>query len=339
MGGEKLKRKAVGLISGGLDSTLAVRIIADLGFEVTAINVETSFFSDLIKGKNCSTDQVKGDVNYLTIWGGKDYIDIVKDPEHGYGKNMNMCIDCKIFMLRQAKQIMDEIGAEFVFTGEVVGQRPMSQQRDSMRLIERKAGLEGYLLRPLSAKILEPTIPEKDGVINREKLYGFNGRNRKPQMKLAEELGITDYPSPAGGCVLTEEDFSIKLRDAFDHGEDTDPDIRNLKLGRHFRLKDGAKIVNGRTREENEYFFGMINDNTTVLTVKGYSSTYCFLFGEATEENRDIAGAITARYSKAKHLDRAEIKWWKGRDEANPEVFEAAPASDELLNRYRVGKG
>ncbi|MCP4723645.1 MAG: hypothetical protein GY863_01340 [bacterium] len=337
---EQQKKKAVGLVSGGLDSSLAVRIIADLGFEVTAINVESSFFAGLLKEGDCeSSDPSNRNINYVTFWGGDDFIDLVKNPKYGYGKHMNMCIDCKVFMLRHAKKVMEEIGAEFVFTGEVVGQRPMSQQRDTLRRIERETGLEGRLLRPLSAKVLEPTLPEQSGIIDRDKLYDFNGRNRKPQMKLAEELGITEYPSPAGGCILTEEDYSIKLRDAFDHGEDSNLHMQNLKQGRHFRMVDGSKILCGRTNEENEYFFSVISDDVSVFTVKGFSSTYCFLYGEPSETNMKIAGSLAARYSKAKHLNRVEIKWWTGKEEDNPGKFEAEPASDELLKEYRIGRG
>ena len=332
------KKKAVGLLSGGLDSTLAACIMSEMGYEVTALNIEIPFYScnyinHLIK--TIDSSKLKFDVRRQSA--GQDYIDLVKNPAHGYGKNMNICIDCRIYMLKRGKAIMEEIGADVVFTGEVLGQRPMSQHSDTLRLIEKESGLEGRLLRPLSAKLLQPTVPEKEGKIDREKLYAINGRTRKPQMKLAEKFGITEYLSPAGGCMLADENFARRLQDAFDHGEDSMKHIPLLKCGRHFRLDDGTKIISGRTEKENETLMALCDDSVSILTVKGFSGTYAFLFGKLSDRNRLFAGSVTARYSKAKDLDSVEIKWWiekNGADSA--QTFTVAPAADTELNRYRV---
>ena len=332
------KKKAVGLLSGGLDSTLAVRVMSEMGYEVTALNIETPF-CNCNAANRCTQTLSSGKlkVDYKRQYAGQDYVELVKNPAHGYGKNMNICIDCRIYMLKKGKAIMEEIGADVVFTGEVLGQRPMSQHSDALRLIEKKSGLEGRLLRPLSAKLLQPTIPEKEGKIDREKLYAINGRTRKPQMKLAEIFEITEYPSPAGGCMLSDENFARRLRDAFEHGEDSFRHISLLKYGRHFRLEDGTKIISGRTEKENNALMALCDDSVPILTVKGFSSTFTFLFGKLSDRNRLFAGSVTARYSKAKDLDSVEIKWWIGKNgEDSAQIFTAAPADNTELNRYRV---
>ncbi len=332
------KPKAIGLLSGGLDSTLAVRVIAEQGYDVTAINFETHFCNCATK-VTCGKTKHTGmdNIDYRKMFTGPEYLELVKNPPHGHGKNMNICIDCRIFMLKKAKEIMNEEGADFIFTGEVLGQRPMSQNRDSIDLIERESGLEGKLLRPLSAKKMKPTIAEQEGKLDREKLYGFTGRSRTDQMNLAKELGITEYPSPAGGCLLTDQEFAKKLRDALDHGEENFREMKKLKLGRHYRLEDGTKIIAGREDKENEILMTFCDAKTIILTVNGMSSTYCFMFGKSTEENRNVAGRIVSRYSKAKKLDKAEIKWWtgKGNDE-DFQTFTTAPADADFLKKYKV---
>ena len=191
---------AIGLLSGGLDSTLAVKLMLNQDIEVMVLNFITPFCTCTKKGCKHEASRIANEFGIVikVIAAGDDYIKVVRNPKHGYGKNMNPCIDCRTFMLKKAKEYMEEIGASFLFTGEVLGQHPMSQRREAMTLIEKEAGLEGLILRPLSAQFLEPTIPEKEGLIDREKLLGIRGRLRKPQMELTEELGIKDYQCPAG---------------------------------------------------------------------------------------------------------------------------------------------
>lgn len=336
--GNNGKKKAIGLLSGGLDSTLAVRVMTDMGYEVTAVNVETPFCNCSGDSKCTQTSKKSGlGADFKRVYAGQDYIDLVKNPPHGYGKNMNICIDCRIYMLKKAKDRMDEIGAEVVFTGEVLGQRPMSQHVRALKQIEVESGLEGRLLRPLSGKLMKATIPEKEGNISRDDLLDFQGRGRKNQIKLAEEYEITGYPTPSGGCMLTDEAFARRLRDAFDHGEDSIKIVSKLKYGRHFRLEDGTKIISGRIEKENKILQALCDKTTPVFTVKGYSSTYTYLFGEMNEKNKIFAGGVTARYSKRKDADSVDIKWWTGKNGADSaQVFSVKPLSETDLERYRI---
>lgn len=336
--GKNKKKKAVGLLSGGLDSTLAVRVMTDMGYDVTALNIETPFC-------NCSADirctQTKRSANlkidYKRAYAGQDYVELVKNPLHGHGKNMNICIDCRIYMLKKAKTLMEDIGAEVVFTGEVVGQRPMSQHTRALKIVEEESGLKGRLLRPLSGKLLKPTILEEKGNISRDQLFDIQGRGRKAQMRMAEQFQIEKYPSPAGGCMLTDEAFAERLRDAFKHGEDSLQSVSTLKYGRHFRLEDGAKIIAGRTEKENKMLKALCDANTTVFTVHGLSSTYTFLDGDLTDRNMRFAGGVAARYSKGKHLESVEIKWWSDNNGSNEaQLFSVKPLSDDELKKYKI---
>ncbi len=246
--------KALALLSGGLDSTLAIRVILAQGLDVEAISFVTPFC--LCSRKGCCGNEAKKaadklDVKVSLFKIGAEFLERVKSPKYGYGKNLNPCIDCRILMHTKAKAYMKEAGASFVVTGEVLGQRPKSQHRAALKAIERDSGLEGLVLRPLSARVLPPSIPESAGWIDREKLLGISGRTRKPQIALAETYGLVDYPCPAGGCLLTDRVFSRRMRDLMTYSELTLGEIRLLKLGRHFRLTPAAKIVVGRNEQEN----------------------------------------------------------------------------------------
>jgi len=239
--------------------------------------------------------------------GGKDYIEMVKKPKYGYGKNMNPCIDCKIFMMKKAKIFMEEIGASFLFSGEVLGQRPMSQRKKIMKLIEKKGGVEGFLLRPLSAKLFPPTIPEEKGWIEREKLYSIEGRSRKHQMVLAEEFEITEYPSPAGGCSLTDRGFSIRLRDAFEYNEDSVSELQLLHFGRHFRLESNAKLIVGRDEKENQRIEELSDDKDLLIEGVGFGSPIALLKNSKNSEDIDISSSICVRYSKKRDQKRVKV--------------------------------
>ncbi len=332
------KKRAVGLFSGGLDSTLAVRLMSDQGYEVTALNIETPFCNCTGDSK-CTTTRKSANlkIDYRREYTGQDYVSLVKEPPNGHGKNMNICIDCRIYMLKKAKTVMDEIGADVVFTGEVLGQRPMSQHNRAMEVIEKEADLEGKLLRPLSAKLMKPTIAEQEGKIDREKLLGIQGRSRKRQMELADQFGISDYPSPAGGCMLADESFSERLRDAFKHDESDLKDVSRLKYGRHFRLEDGTKIISGRTEKENKMLKALCDKSMPVFTVNGSSSTFVYLLGNCTDENKMFAGGIAARYSKVKDAQSVEIKWWTGKENnSSQQMFHVSPLSNDELDKYRI---
>jgi len=299
--------KAVSLFSGGLDSILSAKIIQLQKIEVTAFHfvLPFSYIKDEEDIGAVKTARKLG-IPVKIFRGGRDYIEMVKSPKHGYGKNINPCIDCKIFMMRKAKIFMEEIGASFLVSGEVLGQRPMSQRKKAMELIEKEAGIEGLLLRPLSAKLFPPTIPEEKGWIEREKLYRIEGRNRKPQIALAKKIRLSEYPSPAGGCSLTDHGFSIRLRDALEHNEDTISELQLLNFGRHFRLKSGAKLIVGRDEEENKTIEDFAGEKDILIEGVGFGSPIALLKNSKNPEDIDISSSICVRYSKKR--DEKSVK-------------------------------
>ncbi|MBU1102735.1 tRNA 4-thiouridine(8) synthase ThiI [Patescibacteria group bacterium] len=257
----KKKVKALVLLSGGLDSILAVKLLSEQGIEVEAINFRTNF---------CGPSKARPAAKMLGVPMREvnireDFLAVLKKPKYGYGAGLNPCIDCHALMLKKAGEIMWEEGYSFVATGEVLGERPMSQHKKALKIVEKEAGLEGYLLRPLSAKLLESTVPEKEGLVDREKLLAISGRNRQPQMELAARYGIKNYPTPAGGCALTQAGFTKRLKELAKHKPDFDvDDVDLVGLGRHFWLAspnppaggeggvNGVQIILGRNKEENE---------------------------------------------------------------------------------------
>src|SRR4030066_95020 len=246
------KIKALALLSGGLDSILATKVILEQGIDVVALNFTSPFC--LCKKGGCgaaeAAKQLGVPLKVMNV--GNEYLKVVRKPKHGYGRNMNPCIDCRIFIVKKAKKYAKEIGASFIFTGEVLDERPMSQHYPAMKLIEKEAGLVGKILRPLSARLLPETEAEKKGLVDRAKLLDIQGRSRKPQFKLAEEFNIKDYPCPAGGCLLTDKEFANRLRDLFGHRKRCSlVDVNLLKVGRHFRVGRN-KIIVGRNEAENK---------------------------------------------------------------------------------------
>lgn len=310
--------KAIALLSGGLDSTLAAKVIMEQGVELAALNFMTVFCTCTNRGATCLASQ-KAVENLgipLRIFNvSEEYLRVVKYPKHGYGRNMNPCIDCRIFMLKKAKTYMGESGAAFIVTGEVLGQRPMSQRRDAMVLIEKEAGLEGFILRPLSAKVLPMTIPEKEGWVDREKLLKIQGRSRKPQIELAEHFGIRDYPCPAGGCLLTDPGFAKRMKDLMIHDSNFSlNDVHLLKMGRHFRLSHGVKLVVGRNGDENQKIQTFAQGKDILLRVLNFQGPFSLLRGKSDEGDIEKAAAITAHYCKAKDMGNVEVTY-KGVDE------------------------
>lgn len=287
--------KAIGLVSGGLDSSIAVALVRSQGIEVLALQFVSPFFGR--KGFLPGIMEKLG-AEFREVPVGEEYLDIVKHPRFGYGKNLNPCIDCKIFMLRRAKAIMEEEGASFVFTGEVVGQRPKSQMRNTLRLIEKESGLTGLLLRPLSAKLLPPTIPEMEGWVNREELLGIAGRGRKEQFALAKRFGIEEYTSPAGGCLLTDPLFCERLRDLMEHGPFTFTEIELLKLGRHFRFHPAYKLVVGRDEKENKLLLSLAHSKDLLFFPRGGKGPIGLGRGTARPEDVYLSAQIIAFYTK-----------------------------------------
>ncbi|UCG92936.1 MAG: hypothetical protein JSV97_04315 [candidate division WOR-3 bacterium] len=303
--------KAIALLSGGLDSTLAVKMMLEQNIDVSALNFITPFCTCTKKGcKNHAkklTDMFGIELKIIRL--KNEYIDLVKNPLYGYGKNMNPCIDCRIFMFSRAREYMYEIGASFVFTGEVLGERPMSQRREAMRIIEKESGLNGRLLRPLCATFLEPTIPEIEGIVDRSRLLAITGRSRKPQISLAKEKGINDYPCPAGGCRLTDPHFAKRLKEAFEHGEDSVNEIILLRHGRHFRLSSGAKVVVGRNEGENKVLSSIAaHGNILLLETKDYVGPITLLYKYKDVEDIQVAANLCLTYSDYRGKKAVEVK-------------------------------
>lgn len=244
---------AVALLSGGLDSTLAAKVILKQGVAVIGVNFAGAYCPRPFTGKTRAQKAAeKLGIELVTMPIDAEFIAMVKNPRHGRGKNMNPCIDCHTLMIRKAWAFGQTRGADFIITGEVLGQRPMSQNRNALNTVARESGVRDRLLRPMSAKLLDATAPEREGLVDHEQLLDVEGRQRTRQMALAEKYGIRGYPTPAGGCLLTEKVFSKRLAEAFDHGEDSLEIVELLSLGRHFRLPSGARLVVGRDEPEND---------------------------------------------------------------------------------------
>lgn len=313
-----MNKKAIALMSGGLDSTLAVKLVVEQGIEVVALNFKSPFcLCDGSKSDGCKTNAMvaaqQTGVEMKTVHKGLEYLDIIRSPKHGYGSAVNPCVDCRIFTFKSAKKYMEEVGASFIITGEVLGQRPMSQRRDPMFLIERESGLEGLILRPLSAGLLEPTIPEKEGIIDRNKLLSIQGRSRKEQIKVADDFDVEDYPCASGGCLLTDKKFGKKMRDSFAHKEKLGwTDVKLLTMGRHFRLSGNVKAVVGRNEDENRRI-EIIGKKGMILTPNNFSGPTVYVensFSETVdEETMHKAAGIILRFSKVEENKETKVDY------------------------------
>ncbi|MDR2699722.1 MAG: hypothetical protein LBC12_02765 [Nitrososphaerota archaeon] len=327
--------KAISLFSGGLDSILATQLILKQGIEVIAFNVKTPFGipkKDGTSEAEAAIEQLKVPLKIVTV--DKEYIRMLRKPKHGYGKNINPCIDCKIFILKQAVKYAKEVSADFLFTGEVLGERPMSQHGPALRTIEKEAGLKGKLLRPLSAKLLPETIAEKKGLVDRSKLLAISGRSRKPQFQLAKEFGITSYPSPAGGCLLTCEEYSKKLCDLFEHKRNVSgSDTALLRFGRHFRL-DKNKIIVGRNEVENKILRSFKGKNEYYFELPDIVGPITILQGVKTIKAIQAAAQLTAFYSDAK---TGKVKVSYGKDTLDKTIETIMPNRVEV-DELRVGQ-
>jgi tRNA-specific 2-thiouridylase len=327
------KVKALALLSGGLDSTLAAKLILNQGIDVVAVNFVTPFC--LCKKGGCEATEAAKQlgVPLKVVNVGDEYLKMVRKPKHGYGRNMNPCIDCRIFIAKKAKKYAKEIGASFIFTGEVLDERPMSQHSKAMKIIEEESGLKGKILRPLSAKLLPETAMEKKGLVDREKLLDIRGRSRKPQIKLAEKFNIKDYPCPAGGCLLTYREYANKLRDLFKHKKRCSmADVSLLKVGRHFRFGEN-KIIVGRNEAENKILTAERARNDYYFEVPDVGSPITVLQGAKTKNAIRAAAALTAFYSDAKS-DKVTVNF--GRESLDKSIIVSIPTRAEVES-LRIG--
>lgn len=333
------KGHGIALFSGGLDSALAVLLILQQNIKVTALTFTTPFANNIDEksssAKDSSSLSERHGFKVKFIHLGDEFVEIVKNPQYGHGKNMNPCMDCRILMLREAREFMETVGADFVFTGEVLGQRPMSQHRQQLNIVAGDSGLEDKLVRPLSARLLPPTEPERSGLLDREKLESISGRSRRRQIKLAEKLGLEEYPLPAAGCLLTDPGYSRRLRDLLSHADKVDSDDFNLlRIGRHFRLDAGAKLIVGRNKEENEKILRYRKSHEYIFEAVDTGSPLTLLKGELNEKTIRLAASITARYCDLKASDAVEIAYFL--DDEEPKNITIPPQIDRELEKIRI---
>ena len=334
---EEKKKKVVALLSGGLDSQLAIKMMQEQGFDVSAVAIKTPF-CDFDCGRGCGFEIRERaddlDVNLKTVYLGDEYIEMLKHPKHGIGAGFNPCIDCRSMMFDAAKKHMEEIGAEFIISGEVLGQRPMSQHAPALRTIENESDLVGKIVRPLSAALLPETDPEKDGLIKRENLGMIRGRTRRDQLDMAKKYGIENPPNAGGGCLLTEPHFGIKAKDLFSHTENpTINDIDLLKIGRHFRLDEETKFIVGRNKDENEMIKAISLPGDILLEAKDFVGPVSILRGSNAKKHLKFASSITLRYSDAPNDEQAIVSI---KDNELVEEIASQSAEEESYIQFRM---
>jgi tRNA-specific 2-thiouridylase len=326
--------KAVCLLSGGLDSSLALKVVKDQGIEVTAVNFRGPFGGCMeVRDSAARTVASSLGVPLVVIDLEDEYLEIVKSPRHGYGSNVNPCIDCHIYMLVRAKGLMGEIGASFVVTGEVLGQRPMSQRLDTLRRIEKLSGLTGLILRPLSARLLDETIPEARGWVSRESMLGLSGRSRREQIRLAGEMGVEGYSAPAGGCLLTDPRFAARVRDLLAHDSLTLEEATLLRVGRHFRLPGGAKLVIGRNQGENQDLVARAGGGRLLLATHDCPGPTAVLSAGAGDQDLSLAAGMVARYSDGRTREFVKVNIVSA---PGQRILEAAPMAAEDVERLMI---
>ncbi len=340
-----MKVRAVALLSGGLDSSLAIRLLQDQGVEIKALYFYTGFCitehkrrlvlrredgSHYVNPALRAAAQLEVPLQIVDI--SHEYFDVILNPKYGYGKNINPCVDCRILMFKKAKEIMEKEGYNFLITGEVLGQRPMSQTFERLMFIEKEAGLQGYVVRPLSAKLLPPTIPEKLGWINRDKLLGIYGRSRKKQIALAKKYNL-EYEQPAGGCCyLTDENYAYRFKETLQvEGLITKDDLVLFAVGRHLRLPSGTKLIVARNEGEVNFLKGFKNRYKYAYR-KDQKGTFALIKGNPGEEKLKLIANIIARYSKNQacevviNLDGREVCIW------------GEPIKDEIIEEFKISQ-
>ncbi|MEM2094044.1 MAG: 7-cyano-7-deazaguanine synthase [Candidatus Bathyarchaeia archaeon] len=330
--------RAVGLLSGGLDSLLAAKLMLDQGVDVYAVN-----FTSPIHGRSHERDRAEEAARALgvplkKIELGSEYLRIIRNPKYGYGSGMNPCIDCHAFMLRMAKRYARQIDAKFIFTGEVLGERPMSQNEQALRIVEKEAGLEGKVLRPLSAQLLPETEAERRGWVDRSRLLSIRGRSRRPQLELAKTLGLSSFPMPSGGCLLTEKEFVPRIKDLFAHRRRISlKDILLLRVGRHFRLGD-VKVIVGRNEGENKALLGLDDGHMTYLEPVEVNGPIALLQGRPRRSTLHTAAGLTARYCdgtgavlvKCRRGDKVQLLRVERMSEAEVKAYIVAEKKGEI---------
>ena len=342
--------KAVALVSGGLDSMLAVKVIQEQGIHVEGINFFTGFcvegHTHAIRKKDSAKPKRNNALWVAEQLGMKlhivdvieEYKDVLLNPKHGYGANLNPCLDCKKFMVHKAVEWIEKNGFDFIITGEVMGQRPMSQRKDTMPIVAQESGADDLLLRPLCAKLLPETKPEREGWVKRENLYNFSGRSRKPQMALAEKFGFDDYAQPAGGCCfLTDASYSAKLTDLWrargDRNYEMD-DVMLLKVGRHIRPRDNFKLIIGREEGENNFLSGY-KKRFINMHITSHRGPLLLVDGRPDPDDLELAAQILARYSQGRDESEVSVEVTDLEGNVTNMVVKPMPA-DSILKKWHV---
>jgi tRNA-specific 2-thiouridylase len=332
--------KTIVLLSGGLDSALAARLIQGFGIEIVALNFKTPFCLCDKKTSHGCIDTAKTvaenlgiSLNVMNI--SEEFFKVLKNPKYGYGSNMNPCIDCRIIKFKKAKAFMQELGADFILTGEVLGQRPMSQHRKALSIIEKESGLEGLVLRPLSAQLLPETIPEKRGWVDRNKLLALSGRSRKAQFDLAHNLGIKDYACPAGGCLLTDPEFAKRIKDLMQHEELGLNNVELLKLGRHFRLSENTKLVVGRNERENARILELAKESDALFLPLKLAGPTALATGALDVNLIRTCSRIVCRYCDLNGNINADIAY-RALGDKEEKIISVEPFGDEELAGFRI---
>lgn len=319
--------RALAMVSGGLDSILAAKLIKDQGIDVIGICFRSHFFNE----ENAKKMVKQIDIPLKVVDFSPAHFEMVKNPKNGYGKNMNPCIDCHAMMMRYCGQLLEELEADFIITGEVLNQRPMSQNRMALDRVKKESGIESKILRPLCAKMLVPTEMEENGLVDREKLMDIQGRSRKVQMELAEQWGIKEYPSPAGGCKLTEPNYSVRLKELLTFNKNPEErELGLLRVGRHFRVTPNAKVISTRTQDEVALLKKYLGEDDTILLVKDFNGSMVVIIGEATEEVISFAAKVAIRYSKGKDEPKVTVKYAKFGEQNHGTVDEVCATDAEL---------
>ena len=341
-----LATRALALLSGGLDSALAIRVVQEQGIEVEGLHFVSVFNGTAPQKPGVLTAVRVGrqlGIGVTCVNFTREQLALVRDPAYGLGANMNPCIDCHLAMLRRAGDLLPTLHARFIVTGEVLGQRPMSQRRFALDLIRRKAAIGDVILRPLSARHLPPTQPEREGWVDREGLLDISGRSRARQLELARQWGLTEHASPAGGCLLTDPGFSRRLRDLLAHTPaeaDVDLfDLHLLKVGRHFRLDPHTKAIVGRNQRDNGVVFTFSRPTDRLLVLRDALGPTTLLKGNLTAEHVRTAAALTVRYSKLRDAPAAAVAIHPGRHDIFSPVDQAAtvaPIDPAAATRLRV---
>jgi len=331
-----MKKKAIALISGGLDSLLAAKVIMKQGIPVEGVVFLMPFASRDIRAYTervrQSADEADIPIKFIDM--SEKFLEILKSPNHGYGANLNPCIDCKILMLKLAKDIMKRENAGFIITGEVLGERPMSQRKDALDIIRKKSSLDGYLLRPLSAKLLEETVPETEGVVDRNRLLDFVGRGRSKQLALAKKYSLTKFFAPSGGCLLTDKIFTRKLKDLINSDTLDFNNIALLKRGRHFRLDKGTKTIVGRDEKDNMNILELKQKKDVLLRLKDDPGPYVLLRGIVSFQNIKKAANLLLAHSKSKQAGSAVVEYWM--NEENKKELQSCAMDRDKIDHLRI---